>query len=691
MKSVALALALGAVTLTLVAQETVKVHLVEVPVTVVDHDGNPVRGLKASNFELFDDGKRQNITAFDAIDFASTESVSALSPLNPTARRSFLLLFDLGYGTIKSMERARVAARQFLATNVHPRDLVAVGLIQPEKAFRLLTAFTSDRNMVAAAIAEPLLYHGNDPLQLSEADSFGNTLGGSITPPEAGGGAGRTGFAAEADAELDEIKALTAADERRYASGRIKSQINNLSEIAATLRAAPGRKQVVLLSGGFDASIVRGRTARNGMSAELSDMQKAVSGQAYLTDNDARFGNTTNMNDLDLMVKVFKQSDVVLNAIDIDGIGVDTDVTPTSPKPSAVSNDGLHLLADPTGGTVFENSNDLHADFERMMHQQEVVYVLSFQPQASKPGKQHSLTVKAVDVPRSAVHNRPAYFESGPETVAARALSNAEIIVNDIPERDVRVAALAAAVPAANRAEVSFFVEMNGEDLLRGVTKPVPADIFIYAFDEQGVVRDRAYQRINVDPAKASAAVKQNGIKYFATLALPPGRYAIRTLVALPDSQKRGFVRTDVVVPGATDMAVLPLLFFDKPGQWAMLKGAPRGSATTYPFQLNGEPFVPSAAPLLRPTEEREFALFLYNANAEEMMVQATVTDSAGKTRPAEPSLARQIRGEGVTKLVFQYEPAGLPDGPAILDLTLHKKGSADVHRASIPLMVRTE
>ena len=241
----------------------------------------------------------------------------------------------------------------------------------------------------------------------------------------------------------------------------------------------------------------------------------------------------------------------------------------------------------------------------------------------------------------------------------------------------------------SGRSQVALFVEINGEDLLRNATKAAPADIFVYAFDEQGVVRDRAYQRINVDPAKASAAVKQNGVKYFATLALPPGRYAIRTLVTLPETQRRGFSRTELLVPGAKDMAVLPLLFLDKPGQWAMLKGV-QHDAAAYPFQLDGEPFVPSAAPQLHASEEREFVLFLYNASAEDVMMQATVTDAEGKTRPAQPSLARQILGEGVTKLVFQYDPAGLPAGAATLDLTLHKKGSSDLHRASIPLTVQS-
>src|SRR5204863_2308518 len=78
--------------------ETVNVHLVEVPVTVVDRDGNAVRGLTKENFEVIDQGKAREITAFDAVDFASS-SMRGTSPLNPSARRNFLLLFDMSFSS----------------------------------------------------------------------------------------------------------------------------------------------------------------------------------------------------------------------------------------------------------------------------------------------------------------------------------------------------------------------------------------------------------------------------------------------------------------------------------------------------------------------------------------------------------------------------------------------------------------
>src|SRR3954470_11125376 len=74
---------------------TINVHVVELPVSVLDPSGNPVRGLTAANFALYDEKKKQPITSFDAVDFAADATANAISPMNPAARRSFVLLFDL--------------------------------------------------------------------------------------------------------------------------------------------------------------------------------------------------------------------------------------------------------------------------------------------------------------------------------------------------------------------------------------------------------------------------------------------------------------------------------------------------------------------------------------------------------------------------------------------------------------------
>ena len=55
-------------------KESITVNHVDVPVAVVDRSGNPIRGLQAKDFQVFDQGKAKEVTSFDVVDFASPAS-----------------------------------------------------------------------------------------------------------------------------------------------------------------------------------------------------------------------------------------------------------------------------------------------------------------------------------------------------------------------------------------------------------------------------------------------------------------------------------------------------------------------------------------------------------------------------------------------------------------------------------------
>src|SRR5262245_30347038 len=73
-----------------------EVVVVEVPVQVVK-DGEPVRGLTANDFEVFDGRKKVPITGFEVLDLATTPSSAAAAQIPVSARRHFLMLFDLSF------------------------------------------------------------------------------------------------------------------------------------------------------------------------------------------------------------------------------------------------------------------------------------------------------------------------------------------------------------------------------------------------------------------------------------------------------------------------------------------------------------------------------------------------------------------------------------------------------------------
>src|SRR5689334_17767653 len=71
---------------------------VEVPVQVV-RDGQPVRGLTAADFELYEGRKKVAVTGFHAVDLAAPAASHGGVPL--AGRRQLLLLFDLAFSNPK--------------------------------------------------------------------------------------------------------------------------------------------------------------------------------------------------------------------------------------------------------------------------------------------------------------------------------------------------------------------------------------------------------------------------------------------------------------------------------------------------------------------------------------------------------------------------------------------------------------
>jgi VWFA-related protein len=647
------------------ASETITVHYVEVPVSVVGRDGNPVRGLTRENFRLLDNRRPVAVTSFDAIDFGSPASIKA-NAKNPAAHRAFLLLFDLINSQPSSLQRAQAAARTFVEKTVLPGDLVGVGTLDLQRGYRLLVNFTSDRTAVAQAIDHPGALRSTDPLQLSATPSLDVR-------------------------EIDRDQGLSANETERNSAGlewmrsdaqrirmgedqlarqKVHRQIDWLAQLAASLRNLRGRPQIVLLSDGFDSHIMVGRSAKE-KNEEYEDAENIITGRWWnpgrtnipTVDLDRHFGSTASLTALEALTQAFRGSGVILHAIDIQGLRVQSDVEHGA---ADNSDEALALLARPTGGEVFRNSNDLAGNFARMLHQQEVVYVLGFQAEVTSPGKLHDLRVELAGGPRGAkVYARQGYFEGGTRTTRFEDTVNAaDVVLRDIPQSGIRVAALAAAFPTAKElADVPVVIDIDGADLLKGAKdNDITAELFVYAFDEQGAVRYRVYERLALDVAKVGDKLRRTGVKYIANLGLPAGKYAVKTLVQLPATGERGFARSDVVVPKSGETVLLPPFVLDDPQAWVLVRGAEHERGA-YPFQINGEPFVPSAAGHSPDGGVRKVAVFVCNARP---------TDLIWETTPPATLLA-QVEGSAATKLIWQLDDKSV----GRFGVTVRKNGAA--------------
>src|SRR5947209_6874498 len=118
-----------------------------------------------------------------------------------------------------------------------------------------------------------------------------------------------SGNAAIALSELAERQQQLTHSNEQYLQARVEKQVDYLGQLAKTLRAVPGRKQVILLSEGFDAKYLQGRDARD-TEGTNRDNNAVTSGQYWRVDSDERYGNSASLTKLDRMAQAFRASDV---------------------------------------------------------------------------------------------------------------------------------------------------------------------------------------------------------------------------------------------------------------------------------------------------------------------------------------------------------------------------------------------
>jgi VWFA-related protein len=467
-----------------------QVVAVEVPVNVVGRDGEPVRGLTAGDFEVYDGNEKQKVSSFEVVDLktmtpAAPEAAApapAPAELRPAARRHILLLFDLSFSTPSSILKARMAARDFVLNSLHPTDLAAVATYSLEAGPKLIVTFTPDRVQLARAV-DTLGYHqalGNtktDPLRfvIDEPDIALLTV--------ASGRQGRNDAQDLKEQEIyDYLKSIAIAaqkEERSFEMSRISNYSRSLTEVARALNAVQGRKQVVFFSEGFDSRLLLGRDTTDPEADE--DAFNVAFGQSYFVDSDQRFGNTSLQNEINRMLEQFRRADCVIQAVDIGGLRAGND---QQARPSGEG--ALFVMANETGGELFKDANNLREPLDRMLDRTSVTYLLTFERSDLKTdGAYHKLRVKAKLPAGAKLTHRAGYYAPRPFQQLdplERSLLASDGIASAAPRRDLDLSVLTAPFRATpQRAYVPVIIEAGGKSLLAG-EKGKRLDVEIYAY-----------------------------------------------------------------------------------------------------------------------------------------------------------------------------------------------------------------
>ena len=631
--------------------DTTTVVAVEVPVHVL-LDGEPLRGLGPEDFEILDGRKKRPILDFEEIDLTTLSArylAPSKEPTEPTAapalptsaRRHFLLFFDLSFSHPQSIVEARKAAADLVLGGLHTTDLVAVATYSGNKGVQLLHAFTSDRAQTALAIetlgAPGLLRRERDPLGLL----FGN-LDDAIRSVERQG----RGGPGTAEALIDFARALER-QERRETGERIVDLTESMGQLARLLDRAPGRKHVVYLSEGFDTSILFGTSDRG---AQRRMTRALETGRIWEVDSEERFGDSRGQSQLERMLEALRRADCTLQTVDIGGLRSSADVDQGNRRAFerdratlAGQDDALAVLAGSTGGEHIRHFNDLGQALGEVLERTSVTYLLTFQPEdLALDGAYHRLRVRLVNAPKGArVVHRPGYFAPRPFSELApeeQRLSNANLLLSANPEGGTFTTsslALADLSAAGNGPRwVSLLVAVDGQTLLAsagGREALVGLDLYTYAFDTQGTVRDYLTQALTVDLTSTRPLIAQGGLELFAHLDLPPGQYRLRTLVRQRDSGAFGVTQTSLEVPGVDRPFLAPPLFTGALGRSVLVREdlPPDTALPPFPFLLGGQPFLPHTAPRLTQGTVAGVAL-LASGYAEAPRTDARVLDASG-------------------------------------------------------------
>ncbi len=557
---------------------TADVQVVEIPVQVVRH-GEPVRGLTAADFQVWAGNKPQQIVGFDVVDAARVTSAAAsatpasVASVPVSGRRHFLFLFDLSYSDPRSLDRAQQASLQIARDSLQPADLAAVGVYSPVRGARLVLSFTSDRQQLELALSTL----GSTELVERRPDYLGLLLGQAADKLGIENGHEHTALThlagdsevdlpnpgqALAEKVLNDMRLLDSMHQRDMAAeerDRVRRFTTSLKDLAMLMEQVQGRKHVVFLSRGFDASLLTGQQQVEGREIVSADEEMR---EIVRTDSDARWGNSRLQRALRESLDEMRRADCVIHAIDISGAEVQVrgisgeagDIAKQTAS-SGHGSESLFVMAQETGGTFYQNFNDVGAALKQVLESTSITYVLTIQPEGIEPkkGGYVPLRVEVRGASRGEVSARPGYFVGTPpgaQQALRERLKLADLVMDGRPAGQVEGAVMG--VPLAGpQGGACAIVQVDGTSFLTGhVGDMASAEVTVYAFDAAGAIRASARQLVGMDLRQVGAKLRTTGFKLFAALDLPPGHYDLRALVRNTVSDRFGIAVGGARHPG---------------------------------------------------------------------------------------------------------------------------------------------
>lgn len=513
------------------------VEYVEVDVLVTDQQGQFVRGLTPDDFQVFEDGKRQTISAFSVVDIPierQDRPLFAARPIEPDVvgnerpfdGRVYVMILDDIHVSALRTQRVRNAARQFIERNLGANDLMAV--VYTGGRAQDAQEFTNNRRLLLGAV-DRFMGQKLQSATLNRNEVFFRERDLGASPPTT----------------LDPEET-----ERAYKTRMMIRQLQQVSEWFGGIHGR--RKTILLFSEGLDydlTDIIRqAQQPSSQVSTILADVQDAINAtqRANVTIYAIDPRGLTDLGDDAITVSSFAAADDPQAGAGIGLRGLQNELL--------MSQNSLRQLADETGGFASVNRNEFGTAFDRIVRDNSSYYVLAYYPPNPKrDGKFHRIEVKTTR-PGLVVRARRGYSAprgKAPQTTKTGGMPPElfEAVNSPIPVSGITLRTFAAPFKGtAPNASVLVGIEIVGSDLSLQPNSKVEISLMAVDRREKLAASRNDSLTMNLRP-DTRTRVEQSGVRILNRLDLAPGRYQLRVAARDGVKAKVGSVVYDLEVP----------------------------------------------------------------------------------------------------------------------------------------------
>jgi len=518
----------------------VEVNYVEVDAAVFDRQ-KPVLGLKRDDFEIFEDGVRQEISAFTQVNIpierpepAPIQAKAVIEPdvvsnAKPFDGRLYVIILDDKQTQAFRAPLVKRAAEQFVSRYMAANDLAAVLSTSGQSAST--QEFTSNKRLLLRAI-----------------DKFMGIKLRSETEERLDAYQRQQGIPGNSSTRIED-----PIDMQRGYDARIS--LETLSKISDWVGSIRGRrKAIVYFSEGIDYNIYdfNKREATTIQERMRDVIAAATRSNVSIYSIDPR--GLTSLADESINVSGGFPDDPSLN------------LSLQSFQDSLrISQDSLRSLSEETGGFAAVNQNDFSSAFQRVVQDNSSYYVLGYYPKNERrDGRFRRIEVK-VKPPGLEVRSRRGYTAPRGKAPAQKAVPNdqtsapvRELLDSPLPLNGIKLRAVAMPFKGSPpNASVALVIEADGHSFNFAEKDGKLLNDFevsTLAIDSNGKIRggDRSLVNFALKPENRTRFA-ETGVRVGTRIALPPGRYQIRVAARESGSGHLGSLTYDLDVPDLTD------------------------------------------------------------------------------------------------------------------------------------------